>query len=799
MLSDRTTHPRKVLDIGCGNGAWCIRAASLWPETTFVGLDLVAIQPDPYALERIAATRKGSKAGFKQSLEPPPSRKSTSSQGTARLPPLAPNSIYNRIKWVHHNFLTKRLPFKDDEFDLVRVRGIAQGVPEDEWTGLLTDLTRVLAPGGFLEIIEEDIIFPTVIAPTVTFGLSAKARQRALKSPAAQQALNKQSLIYPEESRPSTLISSTRGGGSGSRGGASYDPLSPVNPFAMYDDSTGISPPSPTNVGMYGIPTSYLHYAQTVPGLARSLPPLALLNPYVNQINFANQNETRPFAQDNAVLEQLYNAVFTKRWINLEPTSILGGVLGMQVSLCGVVASESLEIARPSGPRAIGGTDRGADVDAVGRRRGSGGSQTLLGENTVDGDDSKNDDDRGARPPSPPLTPTATSPLRGDDGMPCSPETSRRPGRERANTTNTTQSGGIRKYPALALTAALHTMFPNLDSDITRAFHLQRAWENVVACKEAMWEEFLADSANRDIDAYAANQNSSSPNSAVTSSGSFGSLGSLGSMGGLGGLGGALGPIGSMPTPSGKAFSNRGPRRAPTLLDELEWADSDQRRSERERFDILLDRYEMRIRRHCARILQTSTIPSFVPRDRHGWDADLYSSSDDDEIQLEYPEGPPSGVTAPNNHNSLFYPANSNNGQNSRPSINEAITEEGEESSSADEVTLAEPQSPQARPSISSLAPTHLQGAYPPSQSHPSGSSLAVPLAPMLAKLKLNAAALQLNTASNVTETPTTATRRKRRGRPSIDRQAKDESEAMPCRIVRAFIATKMAPTTASN
>ncbi|KIM20183.1 hypothetical protein M408DRAFT_287458 [Serendipita vermifera MAFF 305830] len=142
VLSDRTTHPRKVLDIGCGNGAWCIRAASLWPETTFVGLDLVAIQPDPYALERIAATRKGSKAGFKQSLEPPPSRKSTSSQGTARLPPLAPNSIYNRIKWVHHNFLTKRLPFKDDEFDLVRVRGIAQGVPEDEVSVLKFNLFR---------------------------------------------------------------------------------------------------------------------------------------------------------------------------------------------------------------------------------------------------------------------------------------------------------------------------------------------------------------------------------------------------------------------------------------------------------------------------------------------------------------------------------------------------------------------------------------------------------------------------------------------------------------------------------
>ncbi len=146
----------------------------------------------------------------------------------------------------------------------------------------------------------------------------------------------------------------------------------------------------------------------------------------------------------------------------------------MQVHLGGVVSSEPLEIHRPCGSRAA------PDSPATGgRRRGSGGSRTLLDDNeegmtSKNGDHEHSDDDNTqesvARPLSPPLTPTAMSPSGGaEDGQ---------PRRNRANTGTTTQSGGIRKYPSLALTAALHALFPNLDSDITRAFHLQRAWES---------------------------------------------------------------------------------------------------------------------------------------------------------------------------------------------------------------------------------------------------------------------------------------------------------------------------------
>jgi hypothetical protein len=114
---------------------------------------------------------------------------------------------------------------------------------------------------------------------------------------------------------------------------------------------------------------------------------------------------------------------------------------------------------------------------------------------------------------------------------------------------------------------------------------------DVVACKEAMWEEFLSDSAKRDKEARTATQTSMSQNASSSS----GFVGAMGSMGGMS----SLSAIGKMPSATPGMQSGKGSglgwrhRRAPTLLDELEWADSDQRRSERERFDILLDRYEM--------------------------------------------------------------------------------------------------------------------------------------------------------------------------------------------------------------
>lgn len=117
--------PSSVLDVGCGSGLWVIEAARQWPDCKFIGLDCRQVQPD---LKRFAE-----QPGI--------------------------SDIVNRVRWVHGNFLDP-LPFKSNSFDFVRICDVGIGVPEDEWGHLLQEVSRVLIPGGYVEIIEDDLIFP---------------------------------------------------------------------------------------------------------------------------------------------------------------------------------------------------------------------------------------------------------------------------------------------------------------------------------------------------------------------------------------------------------------------------------------------------------------------------------------------------------------------------------------------------------------------------------------------------------------------------------------------------------------
>ncbi|KAF9270626.1 hypothetical protein L218DRAFT_889210 [Marasmius fiardii PR-910] len=115
--------PSRCLDLGCGTGTWIIDTAKEWPDCEFVGFDLVNIQIPLNMLS---------------------------------------SSIADRIQWVHGNFLTTKLPFEDDEFDHVHVQSIASGVPENKWDVLFDEINRVLRPGGSVEFIEDDMMFPSL-------------------------------------------------------------------------------------------------------------------------------------------------------------------------------------------------------------------------------------------------------------------------------------------------------------------------------------------------------------------------------------------------------------------------------------------------------------------------------------------------------------------------------------------------------------------------------------------------------------------------------------------------------------
>lgn len=138
---DFETPPTRVLDLGCGMGTWIIDAAKEWPECEFVGFDLVNVQ-------------------------------------IPLNPKLLDPSIISRITWKHGNFLTTKLPFDEDDFDFVHVRSITRGVPETKWDVLFEEINRVLEPGGVVEVIEEDAIFP-VLPRWFTSALRSRTRASA--------------------------------------------------------------------------------------------------------------------------------------------------------------------------------------------------------------------------------------------------------------------------------------------------------------------------------------------------------------------------------------------------------------------------------------------------------------------------------------------------------------------------------------------------------------------------------------------------------------------------------------------
>lgn len=116
--------PTKVLDIGCGSGAWILECARTWRDCHFVGLDCVPLHPD--------------------------------------LLQVGSSDLAHRITWTQSNFLDF-LPFPNEEFDFVHIKRIALGVPEDKWDHLFEEIVRVMKPGAAFEMIEEDLFFPGCI------------------------------------------------------------------------------------------------------------------------------------------------------------------------------------------------------------------------------------------------------------------------------------------------------------------------------------------------------------------------------------------------------------------------------------------------------------------------------------------------------------------------------------------------------------------------------------------------------------------------------------------------------------
>uniref|UniRef100_D8Q2W4 Methyltransferase domain-containing protein n=1 Tax=Schizophyllum commune (strain H4-8 / FGSC 9210) TaxID=578458 RepID=D8Q2W4_SCHCM len=113
-----TAPPTAALDLGCGAGHWLLDVAQAWQGygTRLTGMDIVDL-----------------------------------TRGTG---------LEKQATFVRGDFLRTPLPFPDGSFDLVRMANLTLAIPRDAWESLLHEVSRVLALGGRLELIEDRVRFP---------------------------------------------------------------------------------------------------------------------------------------------------------------------------------------------------------------------------------------------------------------------------------------------------------------------------------------------------------------------------------------------------------------------------------------------------------------------------------------------------------------------------------------------------------------------------------------------------------------------------------------------------------------
>ncbi|CAG8456100.1 11423_t:CDS:2 [Dentiscutata heterogama] len=126
-----------VLDSGTGAGSWPLEMAVNYPKSKFIGIDISPVQS--------------------KENKPP------------------------NVEFIKANVL-ERLPFDDNTFDFIFQRFLTAGIPTDKWPSVINELVRILKPGGYLELAENDIHYISMgpASEKLIEGLSILLHERGL-------------------------------------------------------------------------------------------------------------------------------------------------------------------------------------------------------------------------------------------------------------------------------------------------------------------------------------------------------------------------------------------------------------------------------------------------------------------------------------------------------------------------------------------------------------------------------------------------------------------------------------------
>ena len=142
--------------LGTGLGLWPISQCVEWPNTAFIGLDVVPCQTDLSILAEAERSARSTSQGLAPGRGVWGADSREGDVGNGRF------ASFNALLTTDSSL---SLPFDSGVFDMVHLRFVGLGVPEVKWGDLLEEAARVLRKGGILEIVEMAYVLPSSTPP----------------------------------------------------------------------------------------------------------------------------------------------------------------------------------------------------------------------------------------------------------------------------------------------------------------------------------------------------------------------------------------------------------------------------------------------------------------------------------------------------------------------------------------------------------------------------------------------------------------------------------------------------------